>query len=167
MRILVLSDTHMPKKTKQLPPIVIEHLINVDYIFHLGDWQTIDLYHELKNYAPVIGVAGNIDQDELVEQLGYQKIITLKGVTFGLVHGHQGKGRTTEERAQNTFVNEKVDVILFGHSHIPILKKLEGIFLFNPGSPTDKRRQSQYSFGLIDLNKGIELQHIFFDADKK
>lgn len=164
MKIVVISDTHMPKKAKQLPPIVLEYLKNSDYIFHLGDWQTLDLYNELKNFAPIIGVAGNVDQAELVDFLGYEKIITLNGFQFGLVHGHQGKGRTTEERAINTFTGQNVDAILFGHSHIPLLKEYEEKILFNPGSATDKRRQSHYSFGLIDLNERLEFQHIFFDS---
>ncbi|MBM6618177.1 metallophosphoesterase family protein [Bacillus suaedaesalsae] len=163
MKVVVLSDTHMPKKAKQLPRILIEHLMKSDYIFHLGDWQTVDLYNELKSYATIIGVAGNVDNNEIVELLGYHKIIEIKGYTFGLVHGHQGKGRTTEERALNTFPNKNVDVILFGHSHIPVLKKVNNSILFNPGSPTDKRRQSHFSFGIIEINETIILQHIFFD----
>ncbi|KAA0546596.1 metallophosphoesterase [Bacillus sp. BGMRC 2118] len=162
MRIIVLSDTHMPKKAKCLPETLTKHFINADYIFHLGDWQTVDLYHQLTRYCTVVGVAGNVDNDELIEILGHQKTVEIGGYTFGLVHGHQGKGRTTETRAFNTFSRNELDVLLFGHSHIPVSKKVNNTIVFNPGSPTDKRKQSHFSFGVIEINKTLTLHHIFF-----
>ncbi|MFZ3589289.1 metallophosphoesterase family protein [Bacillus sp. DJP31] len=164
MRIVVLADTHMPKKAKVLPAELIQNLEESDQILHLGDWQSLDLFDELQKFAPVDGVAGNVDSEDVISRLGYQKILTFNDFRFGLVHGHQGKGPTTEDRARNTFRDEQLDAILFGHSHIPVLKERHNITLFNPGSPTDKRRQSHFSFGIIDLSTTTTIcfQHIFF-----
>jgi putative phosphoesterase len=162
MKIIVLSDTHMPKKAKDLPRELLRELTGADWILHLGDWQTMDVYLTLKQYAAIDGVAGNVDQIDITSQFGYKKIVTFKGFRFGLVHGHLGKGRSTEERARHAFSNENLDFILFGHSHIPILKQHDDVTLFNPGSPTDKRRQSFYSFGIIKINDSLSINHVFF-----
>jgi putative phosphoesterase len=162
MKIVVLSDTHMPKKSKELPLEVIQSIENTDHILHLGDWQTLDVYNLLQKYAPLDGVAGNVDGKELSEQLGFKKILSFHGFRFGLVHGHLGKGRTTEDRAFRSFAHDQIDVILFGHSHIPVLKQVNGITLFNPGSPTDKRREPLFSFGVIEISSSLSIQHVYY-----
>lgn len=164
IRIAVISDTHMPKKAKQLPQALVAGLENVDYILHVGDWQTLALYEELSGFAPVDGVAGNVDGEEILERFGKKKILTFGSVRIGLVHG-DGTGKTTEKRAIESFAGEEVDVILFGHSHIPLLKEVDGLILFNPGSATDKRRQPEFSYGLITIGDELKIEHVFY-ADK-
>lgn len=137
MKIVVLSDTHLPKRKKGLPTRLLEELKDVEIIIHAGDWLTIDVYNELQTYARVEGVYGNVDDEEIIGLLPSKKIVEVGGFTIGITHGH-GKGKTTEKRAIAAFEGEKVDCIIFGHSHIPV-KKYEGdILIFNPGSPTDK-----------------------------
>ncbi|PGY08388.1 metallophosphoesterase [Bacillus sp. AFS031507] len=164
MKIVVLSDTHLPKRAKSLPPRLIEELVNADLIIHAGDWQTIDVYNDLKSYANIVGVYGNVDGDEIKELFPENRVIEVCGFKIGITHGH-GTGKTTERRAIQKFADEKVDCIIFGHSHIPIKKCEKGIMLFNPGSPTDKRRQEKYSFGLINIGDSLEAEHIFFTKD--
>ncbi|KEO84881.1 metallophosphoesterase family protein [Tumebacillus flagellatus] len=162
MRIGVVSDTHMPKRGKVLPAALREGLQGVDLILHAGDWQTLAVYDMLAEIAPVNGVAGNVDGEELVERFGRKKIISAGNFRIGLVHG-DGKGKTTEQRALAAFAGEEVDVIVFGHSHIPLLKEENGIRLFNPGSATDKRKQPLFSYGLITVeDAGISLEHVFY-----
>ncbi|QFK71365.1 metallophosphoesterase family protein [Pradoshia sp. D12] len=161
MKIIVISDTHMPRMAKGLPPRLKEELKTADLILHAGDWQTKDVYDELLSYAPVDGVCGNVDGKDLIDQLGYQKILTLDGYRIGLVHGHGKKG-TTEGRAIEAFSGEELDLIIFGHSHIPVNKDINGTILFNPGSPTDKRRQTEYSFGIIRIEKSLSVEHVFY-----
>ncbi|MDC3417704.1 metallophosphoesterase family protein [Aquibacillus salsiterrae] len=162
MKIAIIGDTHMPKRAKQLPPVLVSTLKEVDRIIHVGDWQTLQLYEELATFAPVEGVSGNVDTEEIKDKFPNRLILTFGDVHIGVVHGH-GKTNTTEKRAIDAFSFEDVDIILFGHSHIPILKGLNDIILFNPGSPTDKRRQQQFSFGLIVINEaGVKLSHIFY-----
>lgn len=156
----VLSDTHMPKKGKVLPSIVIEHFQGVDHIVHAGDLTAPFVIAELEKLAPVTAVAGNIDPPELAELLGWKKIMEFAGKRIGITHGHLGKGKSTPERAWNTFIGERVDVILFGHSHIPCVEKRDDIWLINPGSVTDKRRQPQHTFCLLHINHEIEIEWI-------
>ncbi|UOE92481.1 metallophosphoesterase [Alkalihalobacillus sp. LMS39] len=158
MNIFVISDTHIPKKAKQLPEAFISRIDEADLIIHAGDWQTMDVYTTLQKYCSVKGVIGNVDGSDMHEHFNETLTIHINGFTIGVVHGHGKKG-TTEQRAINAFRDEHVDCIIFGHSHIPVQKKLDNILLFNPGSLTDKRRQRQYSYGILTVNEKIEATH--------
>jgi uncharacterized protein len=162
MKIVVLSDTHMPKRAKSLPERLVMELKEADLILHAGDWQTKEVYEMLSTYAPVEGVFGNVDGEEMKQLVHEKQIVQAEGYSIGIVHGH-GTKQTTEKRAIAAFEKEKVDIIIFGHSHIPVLKQVENTILFNPGSPTDKRRQNQYSFGIITIQEELLIQHVFFD----
>lgn len=161
MKIVVISDTHMPKKAKQLPEKLLIDLQDCDYIIHAGDWQTVELYNELNQFGPVIGVTGNVDGQELKSLLKTKEILQAGNFRIGIVHGH-GTGKTTEKRAVETFTADEVDCIIYGHSHIPVLKEIDGVTVFNPGSPTDKRRQQQFSYGILTVGERINAEHIFF-----
>ncbi|MBP1903792.1 putative phosphoesterase [Paenibacillus turicensis] len=165
MRIGVVSDTHIFRAGKKLPQLLIEEFSKVDLILHLGDWVVMDVYDQLAQLAPVDGIAGNNDGYEIIERFGEQKLLTLEGKKIGLIHGHTPYSRKgTDGNALLAFEGQKVDVILFGHSHQPLMRNENGILLFNPGSPTDKRREKRYSFGLLDISEtGINAQHIFFN----
>lgn len=164
MKAIIISDTHMPKRGKQLPSRLLQHLVDTDLIIHAGDWQTMELYEELMKYAPVEGVIGNVDSDELSRLLPAKKTIQVGDFYIGIVHGDLGKGRTTEERAYHSFASENVQMIIFGHSHIPVNKDVDGVKLFNPGSPTDKRRMKRYSFGVLTITNRLNVRLIEFDA---
>lgn len=165
MKIVVLSDTHLPKRKKGLPKRLLDELKDAELIIHAGDWQTIDVYHELYRYGIVEGVFGNVDDEEINRFLPSKKIVEAGGFRFGITHGH-GKGKTTEKRAISAFEGENVDCIIFGHSHIPV-KRYEGdLLIFNPGSPTDKRRQKLFSFGVIIVSDKITAEHIFFNEEQ-
>lgn len=162
MKIVVISDTHMPKKAKTLPSKLIEGLGNVDLIIHGGDWTSLDIYDELKAFAPVIGVRGNVDPPDLPFE--EKLVIEKNGYKIGVVHGHMGKKKTTPERALESFLDQSLDLIIFGHSHIPY-KHIHGdTILFNPGSPTDKRVQPQFSFGKITIGDKLDVTHCYFDS---
>jgi putative phosphoesterase len=162
MKIGVISDTHMPKRGKELPKTLVQGLKDVDLIIHAGDWQTLDVYDELRKIAAVEGVAGNVDGNDIVERFGYKKVLSFDRFTIGVVHGH-GTSKTTEKRVLESFKDDHVDLIIFGHSHIPIYKSCDGVWLFNPGSPMDKRRQKQFSFGILTLDSEIKGKHIYYD----
>ncbi len=161
MKLGIVSDTHMPRMAKTLPKALVDGFQDVDLILHAGDWQSLWVYEELKLLAPVEGVAGNTDGWDIVEQFGQKKIVELRGFKIGLIHG-DGFGQTTEMRAYEAFQGDGVDAIVFGHSHVPLKVEHGGVLLFNPGSPTDKRRQPQYSFGRMTLGETIEAEHVFF-----
>jgi uncharacterized protein len=164
MRIGVVSDTHMPMRAKSLPQALVNGLQGVDYILHGGDWVSLHVAEELAKIAPVDGVAGNNDGDEIIARFGRQKVLTFQGFRIGIVHG-DGYRKTTEERAYETFTDANVDIIIFGHSHIPYVEKRGQILLFNPGSPTDKRRQKEFSYGILELGEEITVSHYYY-SDK-
>jgi hypothetical protein len=165
MKIGVVSDTHMPKRASALPPVLVSYFRNVDLIIHLGDWTSMDVYRQLSALAPVEGVAGNNDPEEIIQRFGYHKIIKLGAHKVGLTHGFLPEGRgNAREKATRVFEGQDVDAILFGHSHKPLLKRESGLLLFNPGSPTDKRRELKYSFGLLQISGDtIKAKHIYME----
>lgn len=165
-KIGVLSDTHMPRMAKALPAELLKGLAHSDYIIHAGDWSDWSVYEALKEIAPVKGVTGNADTARIKEHFGATELFEAGGIRIGIVHGHGTKG-TTESRALKAFEGEKVGCIIFGHSHIPLIKHAGQTLLFNPGSPTDKRRQPLYSYGILEIEDGrLEARHVFF-RDKR
>lgn len=161
MKVGVLSDTHIPKRAGGLPEEVIQAFRNVDHIIHAGDITSPKVLSELECLASVTAVSGNVDPEPLQETLGSKKITTLSGYRIGITHGH-GSGGKTLERAMKCFEKDDVDCIIFGHSHIPFCEYINGILMFNPGSPTDKRRNELYSFGILELGEEIKAKHVFF-----
>jgi putative phosphoesterase len=166
MRVGVVSDTHMTRMAKTLPQALTAEFRNVDIILHLGDWVAMEIYDKLAELAPVEGIAGNNDGAEIIERFGERKIVTLDGVRIGMIHGHAPySGKGTDGNALLAFAQDEVDCILFGHSHQPLLRRENGILLFNPGSPTDKRREKQYSFGVLEIEEGqVSARHVFYDS---
>lgn len=164
MKLGVISDTHIPKRAKILPEVVLESFKDVDHIIHAGDLMSMDVIYQLEELAPVTAVAGNIDLPDLLERFGDKKILTLGNYNFGIFHGHGKKGKTID-RVMKCFQDDKVDCIIFGHSHIPFCQYFGDILLFNPGSPTDKRKNMYYSFGIIDIDEAISPHLIYFSAD--
>lgn len=164
MKIAVIADTHMPKRAKKLPQSLVNGIHDADIIIHAGDWTTMEVYRELSLIAPVLGVSGNVDTPEVKDKVGEKLIIDKQGYKIGVVHGHFGKKKTTPERALEAFKGEALDLILFGHSHIPYKQYYGDILLFNPGSPTDKRKQPQYSYGILELGETLEISHHFYST---
>jgi uncharacterized protein len=113
----------------------------------------------LADHAPTDAVAGNNDPPELEQRLGSVRVVEVEGVRIGLTHGHLGGGRTTPERAWNTFgrTDPAVHAIAFGHSHMPMIERRDGVWLLNPGSPTDRRRQPTFSFLRVEVD-GADLR---------
>jgi len=161
MKVGVLSDTHIPLKAKALPDEVLQAFKEVDYIIHAGDITSLEVLDTLSTLAPVIAVSGNVDPDKLQAILSDKEMITLNGYRIGVTHGHGGTGKTLD-RVIKCFENDPVDCIIFGHSHIPYCKTINRVLLFNPGSPTDKRRNEFFSFGILELGDRIKAKHIFF-----
>lgn len=163
MKIGVISDTHMPKKAKKLPLNLVEGLDGVDFILHAGDWTSLTVYEELQQVAPVIGVYGNVDSAEVQQFFKEKIVLDVKGVKIGVIHGHAGKKKTTPLRALEAFQGHDLNVIKFGHSHIPYKEVINNTILFNPGSPTDKRFQQNYSYGIMIIRNEITIEHYFYE----
>lgn len=166
LKVVAVSDTHMPRMAKKLPQRLVRELGNADRILHAGDWTSEEVYEMLARYAPVDGITGNNDGDALAKKFGFRKIVRIGDVRIGLVHGHSENSKLTAERfVASAFGTDEADVVVFGHSHVPLMRTEGGILLFNPGSPTDKRRQKQFSFGILMISgKNVEARHVFYDS---
>lgn len=161
MKITVISDTHMPTKAKSLPTKVLSSIQRSDLLIHAGDFTAVELLNYLEKLTHVEGVAGNNDGPELVIRLGKKKIIERHGYRIGLIHGDGFHG-TTLQRVKQAFANDRVDIVIFGHTHQPYNKKEDGVIYFNPGSPTNKRKCPKHSYGEIILGDTIKTNLFYF-----
>ena len=153
MTIGVISDTHMYQHgSRELPEPVLDlfRRAEVDLLVHLGDVNTRYVLEELSELAPVIAVSGNNDDDELQVILPQTTRFTVGKWTFGVIHGHGG--RSARDEAIRRWVG-KVDCVLFGHSHKPLLEKIDDTVLFNPGSATERRWHPHFGVGLITVTE--------------
>jgi putative phosphoesterase len=139
-RLLLLADTHLPKRARALPPAVWAAVEEADLVIHAGDWVDIALLDELQGRATrLLGVWGNNDGAELRARLPEVARETVEGIRLAVVHETGGSvGR--EARCEADYPD--TDLLVFGHSHIPWdTVTPNGLRLLNPGSPTDRRRQ--------------------------
>ncbi|WP_010529756.1 metallophosphoesterase family protein [Lentibacillus jeotgali] len=162
MKIVVIADTHL--KEGKLPSRLTDELQAADLVVHAGDWKTESVYKDLGQYGKVAGVYGNIDGEEIRKLLPAKEVLNVQGFTIGVVHGH-GDKKSTEKRAIEAFSDDQPDVIIFGHSHIPMIQYFKKQLLINPGSPTDKRTLPYYSFAILEIGEEIHAELIFF-SDK-
>jgi hypothetical protein len=143
--LLLTSDTHLPRRAKRLPPELLDHLASADVVVHAGDWvdtATVDLLEA--GAKRLIGVYGNNDGADLRARLPLVARAELGGLRFGVVH-ETGPSRGRERRCAERFPD--LDVLVFGHSHIPWDSVAPGgLRLLNPGSPTDRRSQPYRTF---------------------
>jgi uncharacterized protein len=139
-RLLILADTHIPKRARDLPPEVWEAVDKADVVLHAGDWVDERLLDELDARARrLVGVWGNNDHGALRTRLPEVARVEIEGVRLGVVH-ETGAAKGREERCSAQYA--ELDVLVFGHSHIPWdTTSATGLRLLNPGSPTDRRRQ--------------------------
>ncbi|XVX20067.1 metallophosphoesterase family protein [Actinomycetota bacterium] len=157
MKLLVLSDTHAPRYWKGIPPALLPDLEDADAIFHAGDVCTPDVLDALAAFAPVHVVLGNNDGQDIAAWGAEETLeLTLAGVRIAMIHD-SGPRPGREARMRRRF--PAADVVVFGHSHIPLDTEQDGQRLFNPGSPTDKRRQPTGTFGRLELADAVVLRH--------
>jgi putative phosphoesterase len=167
MRLLVTSDTHLPRFGRSLPTALVDGLRHADLVLHCGDLTDAFVLTLLEDFAPTIAVAGNNDGPELTAELGSRAVVTVEDVRIGLTHGHVGVGRTTPERVHRLFAEEQpaLDAICFGHSHMPLVERRGALWMLNPGSPTDRRRQPTFSYMMLDVRgRTIEPELVRYES---
>jgi putative phosphoesterase len=143
MRIAVLADTHV-NKLEYLPKKMIDALSTVDLIIHAGDFTDIQLLKELKQLREVKAVHGNMDSRQLKSILPMKDIVATEGKRIGITHG-SGAPWGIEDRVRKLFESDRIDIIIYGHSHRSQNKVINDILFFNPGKAAD-------SFGIITIN---------------
>src|SRR6266498_1784506 len=140
MKVGIVGDTHLPRFGDRLPAAVREGLRDegVELILHLGDFTGLEVPALFEALAPLEPVAGNNDPPALVARFGRRKILEQAGA--------------------------RVDVVCFGHSHQPLCERRDPLWIVNPGSPTDKRRQPRYSYAILEIARGRAAPRlVFFD----
>jgi putative phosphoesterase len=162
MRVMALADTHLRRGgNRRLPDSVYEALDGVGAVLHAGDVLDRDLLDELSGFAPVHAVLGNNDHD-LVGVLPETLLVEMAGVRIGLVHD-PGPRAGREARLNRRFPDAAV--VMFGHTHEPCARAgVDGQLLFNPGSPTQRRRHPHHTFGLLELRDGAVAAHAIVRA---
>lgn len=150
--MIVLSDTHGPRRWRTCPPEVAEHLRTAELILHAGDVCVAGVLDELAEYAPVRAVRGNNDGPDVAEWGAPVTLdMDIDGLRVSMIHDSgQASGRTARMRRRFP----TADVVVFGHSHIPMDVTGDGVRIFNPGSPTDRRRQPHGTIGVWRVEDG-------------
>jgi uncharacterized protein len=152
MRVVVLSDSHAPRRWKSCPPRVAELLRDADLILHAGDVCTADVLDELSGYGPVRAVVGNNDGPDIASWGAEPTLeLDLDGLQVGMIHD---SGQATGRLARMRRAFPRADLVVFGHSHIPLDQAGQGLRIFNPGSPTDRRRQPHGTLGILRIEAG-------------
>jgi putative phosphoesterase len=154
LRLLLVSDTHVPKRARELPAQVWAAVESADVVFHAGDWVDAALLDEFERRSRrLLAVYGNNDGPDLRRRLPETLTAVLEGVRFAVVH-ETGTAKGRNERAEALFPD--ADVLVFGHSHIPWdSTSPRGLRLLNPGSPTDRRRQPACTYMTAVLDSGV------------
>jgi uncharacterized protein len=147
VRVVVLADTHAPRRWRSCPPRVARELRGADLILHAGDVCTATVLAELAQYAPVTAVLGNNDGPDVAGWGAAPTAeLTLDGLHVAMLHD-SGPSSGRLARMRRAFPG--ADLVVFGHSHIPFDQSGYGLRIFNPGSPTDRRRQPHGTLGVL------------------
>lgn len=160
MRIGIISDTHITSRTDSLPKEILEAFKNVEMIIHAGDLIDLSALEKLKQSCKNIkAVCGNMDNQEVRDKLPTKEIITVGAYKIAVTHGYGSPGNI-RKKITEMFKEQKIDVIIYGHSHTPFNERINDILYFNPGSPTDKIFAPYNSYGILEINDKIEAKII-------
>jgi len=152
--IAVISDTHMPRGNRRLPAAGVEAIQAADLLLRAGDFMTASAYFEIEALGtPLQAVHGNVDDDELRRMLPAERVVTAGGARIAMVHD-AGPRPGRLERMRLRF-GDRADALVFGHSHLPLHETDGGGFqIFNPGSPTERRRAPRHTMGMARVSAG-------------
>jgi putative phosphoesterase len=154
--IAVISDTHLPRGNRTLPAACVERLRNADLILHAGDLMTADVLADLRALGPPVqAVHGNVDDEQVRRLLPSARLVDAGGARIAITHD-AGPAVGRLERLRLRFAD--ADAVVFGHSHVPLHERDDsGFQIFNPGSPTDRRRQPVHTMGLAHVGDDGDL----------
>ena len=153
MKIGIISDTHISGRDRELPVELLGAFKGCDLILHAGDLVDMAVIDTLKEISEVEAVYGNMDSLKVRSKLRDKKILKVDGKKLCLMHGCGNPDKLTQ-MLKNEFFAQRPDIIVFGHSHVPMNKYIDGVLFFNPGSATDTIFAPYRSYGIIEINKG-------------
>jgi putative phosphoesterase len=163
VRLAVISDTHLPRGQRRLPERCVEELRGADLVLHAGDIATAEVLDEIAGLArgEVLAVLGNVDEPALRGRVPETRVVEAGGARIAMVHD-AGPSTGRLERMRLRFAD--ADAVVFGHSHIPLHSERDGFQIFNPGSPTDRRRQPRHTMGIAEVTDGqVVFRHLVVD----
>jgi uncharacterized protein len=182
VEIAIISDTHMPKGWRRLPDRCVDRLRAADLIVHAGDLSTLEVLQELRTYGRVVAVQGNVDDAAVRAALPTTAVVEAGGARLAVIHD-AGASAGRLERMRRRFDSARVDdgarvdggarvdtgsgvdAVVFGHSHIPLHERAaDGFQIFNPGSPTERRRAPHHTMGICRTD-GSTLTFELVDLD--
>jgi len=159
--LAIVSDTHLPRGSRRLPDACVERLRAADLILHAGDLMAVEVLTMLEGLGPpVLAVHGNVDEPELRMRLPRVRVVDAAGATILMTHDG-GPAARRLQRLRRRF--PQADAVVFGHSHIPLHEEDGGFQIFNPGSPTERRRSPTHTMGIAHAHDGrvtFELIHL-------
>jgi uncharacterized protein len=158
--IAVLSDTHMPKGNRRLPEHCVELICAAEAVIHAGDFSAASVLAELRALCPtLLAVHGNVDEPGLRRALPEELQVEVGKQSLAIVHdAGPAKGRLARMRRRFP----AADAVVFGHSHLPLHEKEGDFQIFNPGSPTERRRAPRASMGLLTCSYGgMSFEHVW------
>ena len=162
MVIAIISDTHLPRGSRALPGACVQRLKAADLIIHAGDFSRLEVLEELRAFGPVVGVHGNTDDALLRAALPEAALVPVGDRRLAVIHD-AGSAQARLRRLRARFPG--ADAVIFGHSHIPLHERApDGFQIFNPGSPTDRRRQPRHTMGVCHP-RGDQLEFELIDLD--
>ena len=168
MAIAILGDTHMPKGARRLPQECVELIRASELVIHTGDFTRLGTLEEIAAIGPpLVAVHGNVDEPALIERLPETTQLELGGVRIALIHD-AGPRAGRLNRMRRRFPD--ADAVLFGHSHLPLHERSPdgALQIFNPGSPTERRRAPAHSMGTATVtgSGSLELEHVWLDGSR-
>jgi putative phosphoesterase len=159
--IALVSDTHMPRGRRRLPERAIEAMSSADLIVHAGDLVLPGVLEEIESLGPVVAVHGNVDSEELRRRLPTERVLELEGASLAVVHD-AGPANGRIARLRRRFPD--ADAVVFGHTHLPLHERAGSFQIFNPGSPTERRRAPRCSMGIARAERGeLSFEHLWLE----
>jgi putative phosphoesterase len=152
LRLAIISDTHMPRGAREIPAACLERCADADAILHAGDFADLPVLAMLRALGPPLhAVWGNVDTPAVRALLPERAEVDLGGVRIGLVHI---PGATAGRIAHLRREFPACDAVVFGHTHMPEHGQKRGFQIFNPGSPTERRRAPHHTMGVATIAAG-------------
>ena len=152
LEIAVIADTHLPRGRRRLPEACVERIRAADLLIHAGDFSTAAALEEIAALGPeLVAVHGDVDDAELRRRLPERTVVEVEGARIGVVHD-AGPRRGRLARMRRAFAD--ANAVVFGHSHLPLHESEDGFQIFNPGSPTERRRAPSHTMGIAVVDGG-------------
>jgi putative phosphoesterase len=152
LNLAIISDTHLPRGARVLPDACLRRLVDADAILHAGDLMEPEVLEFLQGIGPPVhAVRGNVDSASLQARLPLTRVVSAGGVRIAMIHD-AGPASGRLARMRRRFPD--ADAVVFGHSHIPLLESVDAFAIFNPGSPTERRRSPRHTMGEAVVGDG-------------